>query len=472
MKPPRFGYMRPASLKEALGVLARAEKTGQDIKCLAGGQTLLPVLNLRFAEPQGLLDLSAIPGLSFIRRDGEALVIGAMTRHVEIEHSPLVAECHPMLAAAAGEIAHMTVRNRGTMGGSLAHADPAAEWPLCAVALDAQFTLQSLRGRRRVRARDFFHGPLMTDMAADEILTEISFPLPRRQHSFGFQEFARRAGAFAIALAACHLEWEGERIAAASIALGGVHDRPIHLAEASAVLAGQAVSSELFRNVAKAAAAAVSPLSDVHGSAAYRRRLAEVLTYRALEQAAKREQAPGRERAAPKVRRPAAATGATLEERRQIRLTLNGREVAAEVPVRRLLADFLRQDLGLVGTRIGCEHGVCGACTVLVDRESVRSCLTLAVQADGAEVTTLEGLAADRGMHPLQQAFWDHHALQCGYCTSGILMTAWDLLDKQPGADEVAVRHALSGNLCRCTGYANMVRAVRAAAEGQAHEQA
>ncbi|MBM4258459.1 MAG: (2Fe-2S)-binding protein [Deltaproteobacteria bacterium] len=130
-----------------------------------------------------------------------------------------------------------------------------------------------------------------------------------------------------------------------------------------------------------------------------------------------------------------------------------------------LLADFLREDLGLTATHLGCEHGVCGACTVNLNGESVRSCLLLAVQANGGEIVTVEGLAKDGQMHPLQQAFWDHHALQCGFCTSGFLMSAYDLLQKNPKPTEEEVRHGLSGNLCRCTGYANIVKAVMAVAE-------
>ena len=152
-----------------------------------------------------------------------------------------------------------------------------------------------------------------------------------------------------------------------------------------------------------------------------------------------------------------------LLERRTIRLVVNGLPVEREVAVRQLLADFLRDDLGLTATRLGCEHGVCGACTVMLDGQSVRSCLLFAVQADGAELRTVEGLADGERMHPLQQAFWDHHALQCGFCTSGLLMTALDLLEKSPNAGEAEIRHALSGNLCRCTGYANIVDAVAAA---------
>lgn len=151
--------------------------------------------------------------------------------------------------------------------------------------------------------------------------------------------------------------------------------------------------------------------------------------------------------------------------RQTIRVRVNGREYERPVEARRLLADFIRHDLGLTATHLGCEHGVCGACTIIVDGESVRSCLLFAVQADGADIKTLEGLADGDELHPLQQAFWDHHALQCGFCTSGFLMTAVDVLQKTPHPSEDEIRLALSGNLCRCTGYANIVRAVRAVAE-------
>lgn len=152
-------------------------------------------------------------------------------------------------------------------------------------------------------------------------------------------------------------------------------------------------------------------------------------------------------------------------DRQTIHCRINGQEVEHEVEVRRLLADFIREDLGLTATHLGCEHGVCGACTVSLDGESVRSCLLFAVQADGGELLTVEGLAKDGQMHPLQQSFWDHHALQCGFCTSGFLMSAYDLLQKNPKPTEEEVRHGLSGNLCRCTGYANIVKAVMAVTE-------
>ena len=152
-------------------------------------------------------------------------------------------------------------------------------------------------------------------------------------------------------------------------------------------------------------------------------------------------------------------------DRQTIRLRVNGQEVEREVEVRKLLADFLREDLELTATHLGCEHGVCGACTVMLNGDSVRSCLLFAVQADGGEILTVEGLARNGQLHPIQQAFWDNHALQCGFCTSGFLMSTYDLLKKNPHPGEEEVRHGLSGNLCRCTGYTNIVKAVMAAAK-------
>ena len=153
-----------------------------------------------------------------------------------------------------------------------------------------------------------------------------------------------------------------------------------------------------------------------------------------------------------------------MSTRATVRVRVNGREHTAEVPVRLLLADFLRERLGLTGTHVGCEHGVCGACTVHLDGAPVRSCLMLAVQADGAEVATIEGIGRDTDLHPIQAAFWRHHGLQCGYCTPGMIMAAADLIQRNPDPSEHEVREALAGNLCRCTGYHNIVKAVLGAA--------
>jgi aerobic-type carbon monoxide dehydrogenase small subunit (CoxS/CutS family) len=160
-----------------------------------------------------------------------------------------------------------------------------------------------------------------------------------------------------------------------------------------------------------------------------------------------------------------AAGTASGERERPVRVTVNGAVHERTVAVRRSLVDFLREDLGLTGSHVGCEHGVCGACTVLVDGDPIRACLIFAVQADGTELTTVEGLASGDTLHPIQQAFWDHHGLQCGFCTPGFLLTTYEFLQDRRGVSEPEIREALSGNLCRCTGYQGIVRSVRAADE-------
>jgi len=159
-----------------------------------------------------------------------------------------------------------------------------------------------------------------------------------------------------------------------------------------------------------------------------------------------------------------------MAQRIAIHLTVNDQPVEGTVPARKLLSDFLREDVGLTGVRVACEHGICGACTIMVDGKTARACLTLAVQADGRAIRTVEGLAQDGRLHPIQQAFWDHHGLQCGYCTPGMLMAALELLERNPEPTEMDVREAIAGNLCRCTGYVHIVTSILAAARALRQE--
>src|SRR5215469_11567787 len=200
MKPPAFEYARPETLDEAIALIA---EHGDAAKLLAGGQSLMPMLNLRLAEPRLLIDVNRIPELAGVGRDNGSIRIGAMTRHRELEASCEAADAEPLIARAAREIGHLAIRSRGTIGGSIAHADPAAEWPLLAVALNAQIELRSSSGPRTVAARDFFVGPFTTSARPDEILTAVIFPAAPAGSGFGFQELCRRPGDFAIVAAAC-----------------------------------------------------------------------------------------------------------------------------------------------------------------------------------------------------------------------------------------------------------------------------
>jgi carbon-monoxide dehydrogenase medium subunit len=287
MKPAPFAYEAPDSLSAALDLLARH---GDEAKILAGGQSLIPVLNFRLSQPARLIDLNRIDGLSYIRRGADGgLSIGAMTRQRAVERSPLVAEVAPLLAEAVPWIAHPQIRNRGTVGGSLAHADPAAELPALAVALDARFRLAKSGAERWVAARDFYTGLFATWMEPDELLVEIVIPPAAPRTGFAFMEVARRHGDYAqVGLAASVTLEEDGRCRAARLVFLSVGDRPIEARAAGALLAGQALTPEVIAACAAAVDGEINPFTDVHATAEFKRHLAQVLARRAVALAAQR----------------------------------------------------------------------------------------------------------------------------------------------------------------------------------------
>ena len=288
MKPAPFEYQAPASLEAALDVLARH---GGDAKLLAGGQSLIPVMNFRLAEPALLVDINKLTELDFIRRGEDGtLRIGALTRHRRLERDPLVAEAAPLLHEAVPFIAHPQIRNRGTFGGSLAHADPAAELPTLAVALRARLRLQRTTGDRWVDARDFFAGLFATALEPDEILVEAAIPpLPPRT-GWAFMEIARRHGDYAqVGIAALVTLDEAGRCREARLVYLSVGDAPVEAREAARLLAGEEISEQAIAAAAdRASRAEIRPFSDVHATAEFKRHLARVLTGRALRRAAER----------------------------------------------------------------------------------------------------------------------------------------------------------------------------------------
>jgi len=283
MKPSRFAYACPRTVDDALALLAQH---GDETKILAGGQSLVPLLNLRMANVNALVDVNRLTELSFVSRENGMLHVGALTRHRQLEISEDANTVLPLLSRAAVEVGHLAIRNRGTIGGSLVHADPAAEWPLVAVVLDAQLVLRSQGRTRTVAARDFFLAPLTTAIEPNELLCEIHFPVVPHPAAWGFQEFCRRPGDFAIAVVTCQLALDGNRTCTAvSLAVGGAHSTPLLVTEVEKVLKGTHGEETNLQQAAEIAAAAIEPPSDIHGSSAYRRRLVKVLTVRALKEA-------------------------------------------------------------------------------------------------------------------------------------------------------------------------------------------
>lgn len=283
MKSPPFRYLAPSSLDEALSL--RAEHA-DDCAVLAGGQSLVPLLNLRMAFPETVIDIGRVPGLGGVRERDGGLAVGAMTRHREAELSPLVAARAPLLPLALAHVGHVAIRNRGTVGGSLAHADPAAELPALALVHDAELVVRSVRGERVVPAAGFFRGYMTTAVEPDELLVEVRLPAPSPGTRAGFVEVARRHGDYALAGAAALVRLDpAGTIAEARLALFGVDATPVRAVEAEAALRGARPGEDVFREAAELAASGLAPNADVHASSEYRRRVAAVVARRALRMA-------------------------------------------------------------------------------------------------------------------------------------------------------------------------------------------
>jgi CO/xanthine dehydrogenase FAD-binding subunit len=289
MKPAPFVYYDPTTVDEAVSLLA---EHGSEAKVLAGGQSLMPLLNMRLARPAVVVDVNRVGGLDYIRQENGGLAIGALTRQRSVERSDVVARTQPLLAAATRLIAHPQIRNRGTVGGSIAHADPAAEYPAVALALGAELRVAGPRGERAVQAEDFFVTYLTTALEPDELVAEVRLPPQPARTGWSVMELSRRHGDFALAgvAATLTLESNGE-CAGGRIVLFGVGATPLRVYAAEQLLAGERPDATLFEAVAQAAANAIEePLADIHASGDYRRHLARVLTQRALVEAAGRAQ--------------------------------------------------------------------------------------------------------------------------------------------------------------------------------------
>jgi carbon-monoxide dehydrogenase medium subunit len=285
MKPAPFSYFAPRDLEEALALLA---EHGEDGKVLAGGQSLVPAMNFRLARPRHLIDINRIAALDYVREEDGMLRIGALARHARFETPVATGPLGALLPRIAQHIAHWPIRVRGTFTGSLAHADPAAEWCLLATTVDAELVAVAPGSTRVLRARDFFIGALTTALADHELLTEIRLPLFDAAWRTGFAEFSRRAGDYALAMCAALLRREDGRVVAAQIGVGGATDRPLRSASAERILVGSDGGRDAARAAAEAAAQAIDhPLEDIHADAEYRRDLVRAMVERAITQAAR-----------------------------------------------------------------------------------------------------------------------------------------------------------------------------------------
>jgi carbon-monoxide dehydrogenase medium subunit len=281
MKPAKFDYISPSTVEAAVEALVASNGEG---KVLAGGQSLLPLLNFRMARPSVLVDLNRIEGLSYIEDRGDRIAIGALTRHRELEHSPLIASKLPVISAAMRHVAHLAIRNRGTIGGSLSHADPAAELPMLAAFYEAEISVQGPMGRRKIAPGEFFVDALTTCLEPEEIVVEVEFPILEHD-GWAFEEVARRFGDFALASIAVSIRRGPSGLQAARVAVMGVADTPRRLREAEKQLVAMELDDRTPDRFSAAVVSQVSPNDDLHASADYRRHLLAQLAKRALQAA-------------------------------------------------------------------------------------------------------------------------------------------------------------------------------------------
>jgi len=481
-----FTYIAAESIADACDVLAAH---GAEARVLAGGTDLLIELRRAAAKaPKVVLDISGVPELGGIAESDGTVTIQPLATHADLARSDLVRQFAPLLGSAAAAIGSLQIKDRGTLGGNIMNAAACADTVPPLVALGATVTLQSAAGSRELALADLFLKPYQTKARPDELLTAIRFPkLPPDARSAFIKLGRRNALSISRMSVAAILRFGDDgRIVEARIVPGAAFPTWKRVPEAERMLLGEKPAAKLFAAAGQKVSQEMIRVTGRRWSTEYKEPVLAVLVRRALENCSSRRKeaqlkakalgAPGNLR----LHASAAANPAGLQTpsalahappqslsvdgqasgQCRITTTINGRPHTLTTPANRTLLDLLRDQLGLLGTKCGCEIGECGACTVLLDGAPVNSCLVLAPQIAGREVMTVECLAQDGRLHPLQESFLDHDAVHCGFCTPGMLMSAKALLDWNPRPTETEIRTAISGNLCRCTGYQQIVQAI------------
>ncbi len=485
-------YYQPTTLSEALALLSQH---GEQARVIAGGTDLLIELERGVRRQQILIDITRVAGLDGISVDGDEIALGPLVTHNDVVASSLLVERAFPLAQACWEVGAPQIRNRGTVAGNLITASPANDTITPLWALDGAVTLASQqRGERRLPFDQFFLGVRRTAMQPDELLVAVHLRgLPAHARGAFIKLGLRRAQAISLVNVAVvvefpeFLQFPGNfkfpgnwRVARARITLGAVAPTIVRVEVAEASLVGQTLNDASIAAAAELAAQAARPIDDLRASADYRRAMVRVLVERAL-----RQLRAGTERASwpanPVLLRfpvngdrlsvisdhlPATVHRSPFTDHRSpITLTLNGHPTTLENAAGKTLLRALREDGHMTGVKEGCAEGECGACTVWLDGLAVMACLVPAERAAGCDVVTVEGLARNGDLHPVQSAFIAEGAVQCGYCTPGLLMSGAMLLHERPDPSLADIQQALAGNLCRCTGYAKVVAAIEKASK-------
>lgn len=416
-----------------------------------------------------LIDVSRVPGLNNIWKDEAGYIhIGATATHNDVLKSDLIREQAFPLMQACWQIGSPQIRNRGTVAGNLVTASPANDTITPLLAMDAGVLLVSTQGERLIKLKDFYLGVRKTVKKPTEFLKEILFKgQSKSQKGFFIKTALREAQAISVINICVLLDMDNDFINEAVITLGAVAPTIIHAQKAEAFLKGKLLDSPVIEEAARLTSLSASPISDIRGSNKYRSYMVGVIAKQALDKLASniwRESVP----------ESLICLDGNVSDIQpldiawdydEIVTTINNKEYHFTEGLHKNLLNLIRDHAGLTGTKEGCGEGECGACTVYLDGKAVMSCLVPAPRAHGAKITTIEGINAHGEIHPVQSAFVDYDAVQCGFCTPGFVMSSVKLFDENPLPSQGEIKQALTGNLCRCTGYYKIMQAVEAAAK-------
>ncbi len=461
-------YIIAGSIEEAVTALS---EEGEKARIIAGGTDL--ILEMERGVRKGvktLIDISAIPGQDEIMEDQEGVIhIGPLVTHNHVISSPLIREKAYALTQACWEVGSPQIRNRGTIAGNLVTGSPANDTISPLMAFDAKLCLTSARGKRVVALSDFYIGVRKTVLDQDELITDIFFDAPEmNRQSYFIKSALRKAQAISVINISIVLTMDGETIRDPIITLGAVAPTIIHAKAAEEFLEGKKLNDTVVDKAGELTNQAANPISDIRGSADYRTYLVKVMAKRALENF--RDGISKKDTPENPVLLMGSGVHAVIPKEpwngKEIHTWINGKEYNFTTGLNKTLLDLIREEAGLTGTKEGCGEGECGACTVYLDGRAVMSCLVPAPRAHGSEIVTIEGLKDGEVLHPLQEAFIEYGAIQCGYCTPGFLMSAAKLLEERMTPTQQDIRQAITGNLCRCTGYYKIVEAIEKASKG------
>jgi carbon-monoxide dehydrogenase medium subunit len=461
-------YLRPTDLEEALALL---ERNGNQARIIAGGTDVIVELQRGVRPTRTLIDITGLHSLKYVRYDADVLALGALATHNDVIMSAdCLQHCLP-LAQACWEVGAPQIRTRATIAGNLITASPANDTITPLLALNAEVVLACKSGERIIPLHEFYTGFRKTALQPGELLREIRVPaMAANQRGLFLKLGLRRAQAISVINVAFVLTFAGLVVSDARITLGCLAPTCVRAHSVEEFLKGKLLNEAVCSEAGQLALNDAAPIDDVRASATYRNATLSTSIAHGLSRLAAAKQAEGWMNQPISLETPSQPTSVESKQHKftgVIETTINGKPYQLADAQGKTLLNALREDAELTGTKEGCAEGECGACTVWLNEQAVMSCLVPAAQAHCASITTIEGLADGTELHPLQQSFIEHAAVQCGYCIPGMLMAGAKLLEECSHPDSEQVRVALSGNICRCTGYRKIIDAVLSAG-GQA----